>query len=171
MDRWWQMTQGEALAQGDYLPRCLVPVLPSDYGATESPTVDFGEVDLVVVTQSCDLANSKVGFAALCAAYTIPAFQRVVTHYKNEKNFEEVRRGNNHALHLLAGLIDPADKMAALVVDFRQIYSLPVAYVRRHAGQLGERPRLNPPYLEHFSQAFARFFMRVGLPSSLPPYK
>jgi hypothetical protein len=26
------------------------------------------------------------------------------------------------------------------------------------------------PYLEHFSQAFARFFMRVGLPSTIPGF-
>ena len=27
------------------------------------------------------------------------------------------------------------------------------------------------PFLEHFSQAFARFFMRVGLPSSISPHR
>jgi hypothetical protein len=27
------------------------------------------------------------------------------------------------------------------------------------------RPQLLPPYREHLSQAFARFFMRVGLPT------
>jgi hypothetical protein len=26
------------------------------------------------------------------------------------------------------------------------------------------RPQLLPPYREHLSQSFARFFMRVGLP-------
>jgi hypothetical protein len=58
-----------------------------------------------------------------------------------------------------------------LVVDFRQIISLPFAYLSRHAEQLGPRWRLQSPYLEHFSQAFARFFMRVGLPSALPPFR
>jgi len=29
---------------------------------------------------------------------------------------------------------------------------------------------LRSPYLEHFSQAFARFFMRVGLPTAIPPF-
>ena len=31
--------------------------------------------------------------------------------------------------------------------------------------------RLLPPYGEHLSQAFARFFMRVGLPVDIPPFK
>jgi len=29
---------------------------------------------------------------------------------------------------------------------------------------------LNSPYLEHLSQNFARYFMRVGLPSDLPDF-
>jgi len=59
---------------------------------------------------------------------------------------------------------------AALVVNFRQIFSLPTAHLARHAASLGQRFRLESPYLEHFSQAFARFFMRVGLPASIPAY-
>jgi len=40
-----------------------------------------------------------------------------------------------------------------------------------HAEALENRPRLLSPYVEHFSQSFARFFMRVGLPSQIPAYK
>lgn len=50
------------------------------------------------------------------------------------------------------------------------IVSLPHAYLSRHAAGLGRRWRLQPPFLEHYSQAFARFFMRVGLPSAIPKY-
>jgi hypothetical protein len=56
------------------------------------------------------------------------------------------------------------------MVDFREIYSLPFDYLVSRAAQLGPRWRLRSPYLEHFSQAFARFFMRVGLPSTIPPF-
>lgn len=31
----------------------------------------------------------------------------------------------------------------------------------------GKRLRLCPPYREHLSQAFARYFMRVGLPINI----
>jgi len=38
----------------------------------------------------------------------------------------------------------------------------------RGLAQRGEpRLRLRPPYREHLSQAFARFFMRVGLPTDI----
>jgi hypothetical protein len=58
-----------------------------------------------------------------------------------------------------------------LIVDFRQIFSLPFEYLTTRAEELGDRWRLDSPFLEHFSQAFARFFMRVGLPSAIPPFK
>ncbi len=59
----------------------------------------------------------------------------------------------------------------ALVVDFREIYSLPFELLTLQAEAAEKRWRLKSPYLEHFSQAFARFFMRVGLPSAIPPFK
>lgn len=64
----------------------------------------------------------------------------------------------------------PQEARAALLVDFRAIYSLPFAYLSRQAQQLGNRWRLRSPYLEHFSQAVARSFMRVGLPSAVPEF-
>ena len=80
-------------------------------------------------------------------------------------------RTSSDGLHLLASPEEPRNNRQALVVDFRQIFSLPVAYLKRHADQVSHRWRLQSPYLEHFSQAFARFFMRVGLPVDLPPFK
>lgn len=55
-------------------------------------------------------------------------------------------------------------------MNFREIYSLPIEYLERHSLNLDDRWRLQSPFLEHFSQAFARFFMRVGLPSAVPPF-
>jgi hypothetical protein len=57
------------------------------------------------------------------------------------------------------------------VVDFRRVYSLPLDYLREFATETGDRIRLLPPYREHLAQAFARFFMRVGLPIDIPPFK
>ncbi len=58
-----------------------------------------------------------------------------------------------------------------LVVDFRSVYSVPFDFLVGLAERRGERLRLLPPYREHLSQAFARFFMRVGLPVDIPPFK
>jgi hypothetical protein len=57
------------------------------------------------------------------------------------------------------------------VVSFREVWSLPLVFVRNMAGAIGQRPRLRSPYREHLAQAFARYFMRVGLPVDIPAYR
>lgn len=60
--------------------------------------------------------------------------------------------------------------MRSLVVDFGNIVSLLIDYLEDHAAGMGDRWRLGSPFLEHYSQAFARFFMRVGLPSGIAQF-
>ena len=57
------------------------------------------------------------------------------------------------------------------IVDFiTKSFSLPRAFLERFLAERGvPRLRLLPPYREHLSQAFARFFMRVGLPTPVAP--
>jgi hypothetical protein len=90
--------------------------------------------------------------------------------FAKKGRWNEVLKGRVEGLHLLASPAAPDDSHQALVVDFREIYSLPYAYLAAHATRLGPRWRLRSPYLEHFSPAFARFFMRVGLPSTIPNF-
>jgi hypothetical protein len=74
-------------------------------------------------------------------------------------------------LHLLASPESPSNNRESYVVDFGQIVSLPFTYLSIHAESIGRRWRLSSPFLEHFSQAFARFFMRVGLPTGIAAFK
>jgi len=166
----WKSAIDPDLAQGDYLPDCLVPFIPADFGP-QSLTADLTihSVDLVIVTQSCDLANAKTGLVALCPIHSLNSFESVNPAFAKKGVWEEVRKGRREGLHLLASPTNPANGREALVVDFREIFSLPYAYLSKHAASLGPRWRLDSPFLEHFSQAFARFFMRVGLPSAVPP--
>jgi len=109
-------------------------------------------------------------FSALFS-HSIGRFEEVNPNFKKKGQWEQVRKGRVEGLHLLASPLDPANNRQALVVDFRQIYSLPFSYLTKHAQALGKRHRLQSPFLEHFSQAFARFIMRVGLPSAIPAYE
>lgn len=168
---WWRQETDPPLAQGDYLRECLVPVIKPDFGGIATEEVQFDSADLVVITQSCDLANNKSEFAALCSIYRLDEFEEINPEFKKKGKWEEVRKGRVEALHLLASPIEPGNNRAALVVDFGQIFSLPVSYLRRHVAKQRDHWRLQSPFLEHFSQAIARFFMRVGLPSSILPYK
>jgi hypothetical protein len=166
---WGQITEG-ALRQGDYLPRCLVPVFGPDLAPTGTHEVMADEYDLIVVTQSCDLEQRKVRLVAGCPIYALAEFETVNPAFAKKGRWNEVLKGRVEGLHLLASPVEPENSREALVVDFREIYNLPFDYLVARAGELGPRWRLRSPYLEHFSQAFARFFMRVGLPSTIPPF-
>jgi len=169
---WWVQVEGLNLAQGDYLPKCLVPFFEPDYG-TEGriQEVPVKEYDCLVVTQSCDLENDKAPLVALCPIYPVSTYEEVNPNFRQKGAWERVRQGRVEGLHLVASHDDPTNNRSCLVADFREIYSLPIGYLKQHAESLGQRWRLQSPYLEHFSQSFARFFMRVGLPSSIPPFK
>jgi len=103
--------------------------------------------------------------------FTLDVWDTASPAFRQKGRWEQVRQGRIEGLHLLAGFNTPDDNRQAIVVDFRQIYSLPIGYLEGRTRTLGERRRLRSPYLEHFSQGFARFFMRVGLPSSVPSFK
>lgn len=169
---WWISVEGSNLAQGDYLPKCLVPFFEPDYGTEGGiQEVPVKEYDCIVLTQSCDLENDKAPLVGLCPIYPISAYENVNPHLRQKGAWERVRQGRVEGLHLLASHDNPDNNRGCLVADFGEIYSLPIGYLKQHALRLGQRWRLHSPYLEHFSQAFARFFMRVGLPSSVPPFK
>jgi len=173
-DSWWESIEGELLAQGDLLLDCCLPIFvdptPQE-GEAEEQDIDVVSQNLIVVTQSCDLQNKKVEFVALCPIHTLKEFAESNPHYKITKNWESVRRGQVHSLHMIGSPDASEDNIDSLVIDFGQIVSLPIDYLCDHAASLGQRWRLNSPFLEHFSQAFARFFMRVGLPSGIARFK
>lgn len=170
----WTNVTGKSLAQGDLLTGCLVPQFGADFGAAGEGAIEtlaLGELTLIIVTQSCDLENSKVELVAMCPAYTLEEFEITNPKFKNKERWESVRKGREPGLHLLGSPSDPDDNRSTLVVDFGQIFSLPPGYLEKKAEAVGERLRLDSPFLEHFSQAFARYFMRVGLPSQIPAFK
>lgn len=172
MTSFWTSCQGDQIEQGDYLPSCWVPVVSADFEPQLSePEISVGASNLIIVTQSCDLANDKIELAALCPMTTLEKWEQLNPEFAKRGVWESVRQGRREGLHMLSAFENAGENRHAFVVDFREIFSLPVTYLRRHADRLGVRWRLQSPFREHFSQAFARFFMRVGLPAAIPPFK
>lgn len=85
------------------------------------------------------------------------------------KGLEDVRRGNRPGFHMLAASEVGEFAREVRIVDFRKTWSLPFNYLQSKANKL--HLRLLPPYREHLSQAFARYFMRVGLPIDIQPFR
>jgi hypothetical protein len=177
IDPFWVHDNEPTLRQGDYLPGCLVPVPlfdPITFGKKDSETkeieVKVNELDLIVLTQSCDLQNKKVSQVVVCTVNLISEFEETNPAFAKKGKWNDVLAGRIEGLHLLASPTDPDNNREALIVNFREMYSLPYEYLLKHALELSLRWRLKSPYLEHFSQAFARLFMRVGLPSTIPRF-
>lgn len=173
---WYASVSDDTLEQGDLFEDCPVFLPPDDWAdewATESSPVDFQIVrrDLIVLSQSCDMVQGreKVSEVLLCPVW----FRSEVTtgYLATSKGLEDARRGNLPGYHLLAPSQLAGFERELRIVDFRRVHSLPLGFIRSRSEQSGSRLRLLPPYREHLAQAFARFFMRVGLPIAIPPFR
>jgi len=171
-ENWWTEIDGKEISQGDFLANCPVPIVPDSFDPTlEEVGLTIEERDVIIITQSCDLFNNKANLVALCPVYSLIEMELKIPRYTEKNAWEAVRQGRNEGLHMISSFNGPDQNKSSMVVDFRQIYSLPIAFLRNFAAKAGLRKRLNSPYLEHLAQSFARFFMRVGLPSSIKPFK
>jgi hypothetical protein len=58
------------MREGDFLPGCLIPVFNPDFGSRgDSEEIPLAQANLIVVTQTCDLAHGKASVA--CAIRTM----------------------------------------------------------------------------------------------------
>ncbi len=171
---WFGVVDGDDIQQGDIFERCPVfrppdALVVTAEGKPASADFTWEERDLIVMSQSCDLdkGHEKLEEVVFCAVWgrsemTDPKMARV-------EILEEARKGRLPNVHLIAASTCVGFEREVRIVDFRTVYTLPVKYVRNRAA-LSKRLRLLPPYREHLSQSFARFFMRVGLPIDIPPF-
>jgi len=176
---WYETVNGEDIQQGDilrqypiFLPN-ITPELLQRAIAGENPeaTTDITLYDVVVLTQTCDLAYQELDTVILCPVWSLMDVEKElggnVKEIRNRK--EAIRQGKEPALHLLAE--DSVKQMPLSLVEFKRIYTSPKKVLTAFAASAGGRLRIQPPYREHLSQAFARYFMRVGLPLDIPSFK
>lgn len=160
------------LVQGDLLNACPV----ARVGGLEQwpvPTDQPVEVevyleDLVVLSQSCDLMNDRIQDVILAQVldWRVACAELVKqgNMFARSKQFRRALiAGNIPSLSLL----HKRDEQPALgwsVVEFHRAFILPKPVIANVARSAGPRLRLLSPYREYLAQAFARYFMRVGLP-------
>jgi len=173
---WYQVVDCEVLQQGDLIDSCPIAIPCS--AIKEDTIVDFKvrEHDIVIMSQSCDLVPRKNGkpkleFVVVCFVWFLDDFVSTYPNYNSPGSKERLRCGYQPAFHLLNKCEIEGFTRDFLVVDFRQIFSIPFSSLAEIARERDSRLRLLTPYREHLSQAFARYFMRVGLPSDIPPFK
>ncbi len=165
----YDFVEGAEILQGDLLDGCPV-VIPTVDTAEEIEahegelTAYIDNYNVVVMSQSCDLKYDKVDLVLVCPVWSYEALAEKYGHLRKSEVRVELQRGNLPGYHLIRECTLEQSYRSVSVVDFRNVYSLPHDFLKRFAEQQGRRVRLMPPYREHLAQAFARFFMRVGLP-------
>jgi hypothetical protein len=121
------------------------------------------------------LAHQKLDVVSVCPHWSLDEFIEIRAKKDpsckgkkgREKYIARLSRGEIPRYHLLPECNIEQWERKVRVIDFQNVYGLPYQFVTNFANKNGKRLRLLPPYREHLSQAFARFFMRVGLPIPL----
>lgn len=174
---WYQtLAKSNEVRQGDLIPRCPIIIPPTNFTHTQEGNVQAGEltvktIDSVVVSQSCDLEQDKIDIVLVCPYMTLTEFfgglplESDKTGKGRTKKLEQLRQGNLPSYHLMDH--DPDDLPDFVVVDFRNVFGVNYSFLKSFVANIPTRKRLLPPYREHLSQSFARFFMRVGLPMDI----
>lgn len=176
MEWYEEVRLSDGITQGDLIPDCPIP-LPSagfyedflkNREDTEVP-IDITQADIAVMSQACDIENDKIESIVVCPTWDSLFFAERNTVFRSKDKLNDLRVGREPAYHVLNKCEMPNFTMGYRIVDFHQIYSVPKDYLQQLASRVPVRLRLMSPYREHLSQAFARYFMRVGLPSDVDP--
>ena len=176
---WYGIISGDEIQQGDFLDLFPIPSYPMDTPIIEEQRENFSyetkmiSYNVVVMTQSCDITKFEEKqiydkMITLCARYD---FKK---QFGSKGKWNELVNGRLIGVHLLSECTIEGYELDYQVVALSEIFTVPYGYVKKYAEAQGNRLRLLPPYREQLSQAFARNFMRVGLPLDLPreyPYK
>ena len=165
---WYEVADDDKIMQGDFIPECPIIIPPSEISEEDEFDVTIKNYDVIIMSQSCDIEYNKIDLVLLCPVWPLEEMEKN-DFMKNSKGKEELRRGNVTGYHLLNNCELEDFIIGYRVVDFRNVYSVPLDFIKEF--NKSKRLRLLPPYREHLSQAFARFFMRVGLPVDIPPFK
>jgi hypothetical protein len=189
MSEAWYRAAGaeEPLTQGDLIFECpaLTWTLSALQPLSGSVAEEFSLGEhliaesrvFVVMTQACDLEHAKVASVVLCPHYGLEEFKDAWEEDQRSKGqnptakawrryCDDVCEGTIWNLNLLNAQNDGGVELEHRIVDFHEVFTLPRPVLEwLLKARNVPRPQLLPPYREHLSQAFARFFMRVGLPT------
>ena len=162
----------QEITQGDIIFGCqaIKPIVTSVAEPNNEIEAEMVEYDGIILTQACDIEQSNIGTIIMCPIKTIGTLIAEEGWSLNQakSQFGNISKNQMPAFFLLNRYQDDdGNGLDYTVADFKNIFSIPVDVLRSTASQNPFRLRLKSPYRESLSQAFARFFMRVGLPESI----
>ena len=158
--------QSDPIDQGDIILGC--PVLTIDgfnVADAANPVVGCTVSRVVVLTQTCDLAQGKASRVVVAVCYTA---QQVVD--EGALKASEVK-GPVRAARVFGWYFLPAHpdfSIPELVVDLRQIHTVAIDVLADLCNHGQRVAGLATPYREHLAKHFADTYSRIGLPEPYP---
>ncbi len=175
---WYELVKSDTpLEQGDLIDDFPIPDL--DHTSidisklTEGATVDANafikRYDLIVMTQSCDLPelndDDRIIF---CPRFPFQTVLQQHSKWNGKDMWNKLRKGNVINSHLLNKCEIQGYEFEYQMINLDTVFTIPFNFVKKVLSAKKDRIRLLPPYREQLAQAFARKFMRIGLPNDIP---
>lgn len=161
---WYSITpRNDPLSQGDLIDGLIVvfPYLDKN-GKWKA---DKAEFDVVVMTQSCDLVDMHDDDLVLLCPRDSPQQAQGTKLLSNWKNLVDGKIINQH-------LIDKCEikgyEFDYQIINLKYVITMKFSLLKQQVETKKNRVSIMPPYREYMGQAFARQFMRIGLPNTIP---
>lgn len=150
---WYELVAGDQLMQGDIIENCPVFRPPTNLPwplPTESDEFGFdgGALDVIIKTQSCDLApgqKSDMMLVILCPIWKLSEASQVNQFLASNYGKEECRRGAMTGYHILSGCEHGDWSREVSIVIFREVLSLPWLFLKRWRQAVDYGPGCAPP--------------------------
>ncbi len=156
----------EALDQGDIIDGCPLPQVSGFDPVNIDPLeLGYGSNRVVVLTQTCDLANEKTSTAVVArmvAAQTLVEQQKL----KASEVRGPIRSGRVYGLYYLPKNAELG--LPEAIVDLRQLHTVRLDLLQALCRKGLRRARIQSLYREHLAKHFADTYSRIGLPE---PYE
>lgn len=156
----------DPIDQGDIVDRC-----PTLYDAGYEPEVagsmkvDYALQRIIVLTQTCDLANLKT--RQVVTAVVLDAQALVDDGSLKPADVKgPIRSGRVYGWYFLPGSAEL--NLPEMIVDLRQLHTVRRGLLTALCGRGSRRARVQPPYREHLAKHFADTYSRIGLPEPYP---
>ncbi len=156
----------EPIDQGDLIDDCpVVSVGAYDVGSPQNVQVPVALSRVVVLTQTCDLANAK----ATSAAVALVRDAQTLLHEQLLKAADirgPIRSGRVFGWYFLPKNAEFG--LPEMIVDLRQLHTVRLDLLTELCRRGRRRARVQPLYREHLAKHFADTYSRIGLPE---PYE
>jgi hypothetical protein len=150
------------LDQGDIIDSCpIVRIAAFDPLDPDSPDVQSSLERVVVLTQTCDLLQSKV--SRVVVAVAIDASTVIAEGLLKASDIRGPdRSGRVYGWHFLPASTDVG--LPELIIDLRQVDTVPLDLLQQLCRDGHRNARLRPLFREHLAKHFGDTYSRIGLP-------